>query len=67
MTIRNAHGRKLVAIGLLGVVGYQWALHRFPSSLLADDWIHGLWFGICIGVELLGVYLVDRSKRHGTC
>jgi uncharacterized protein (TIGR00369 family) len=57
-------GHVLVAIGLLGIAGYEVALRLLHSSRLANDLIHGLWLGACIGLEILGLLVLGRARRR---
>ena len=57
------NGYVLVAIGLLGIAGYEMALRLLHLSFLANDFIHGLWLGVCIGLEILGLFVLGRAKR----
>jgi hypothetical protein len=61
--LSNMNGYVLVAIGLLGIAGYEMTLRLFHLSFLANDFTHGLWLGVCIGLEILGLFVVGRTKR----
>jgi hypothetical protein len=58
------NGYVLVAVGLVGVAGYEMALRLLHSSLLANDLIRGLWHGACIGLEILGLFALGRARRR---
>jgi hypothetical protein len=64
MMLDKTNGRVLVAIGMLGIAGYDMALHLLHSSLLANDFIRGLWVGACIGLQILGLHVLGRAKRR---
>ena len=58
------NGYLLVAIGLLGMAGYEITLRLLHPSSLANDLTHGLWLGACIGLEILGLFVLGRVKRR---
>jgi hypothetical protein len=39
---------------------------RFPhSAVLSDDFVQGTWYGICLGIEILGLYLLRKpGSKH---
>lgn len=51
-----------IAIGLLGMGGYQVALRLPHFAVIEGDLVHGLWFGICLGLELIGLYLLVKNR-----
>jgi len=59
----KTYGHVLVAIGLVGIAGYEMALRFLHSSLLASDLIHGLWLGACIGLEILGLLALRFYRK----
>ncbi|MES2350510.1 MAG: hypothetical protein V4641_23315 [Pseudomonadota bacterium] len=49
-------GLCILIIGLMGICSYP-ALHvKFPLAL--GDAGHGIWIGICLGLEVLGLILL---------
>ena len=63
MMLRNTNGRVLVAIGLLGIAGYELALRLLHAHILASDLVHGFWLGACIGLEICGLFMLGRARR----
>jgi hypothetical protein len=61
--VNKANGYVLVAIGLFGISGYELALRLFHPSFLANDFAHGLWLGVCIGLEIHGLLVIRRAKQ----
>jgi hypothetical protein len=60
----NTKQRALVpiVIGLLGMAAYPMILRLGHPAMMENDFFHGLWFGICVGLELLGVYRLSKNK-----
>ena len=52
----------LVAIGLLGIISYQIIVRLAHPAFMENDLIHGIWFGVFLGIEILGLYLLRKSK-----
>lgn len=52
----------LVALGLLGMALNVIVIRYTTSSLLSNDVVIGLWFGVCIGLQVLGLYFMVKSK-----
>jgi hypothetical protein len=52
----------LIAAGLIGMGLLLLAEHFHLPIARAGDFASGLWFGVCLGVELLGVIVLVRSK-----
>ena len=61
--LSKMNGYVLVAIGLLGMAGYEIILRLLHPSFLANDLTQGLWFGVCIGLEIFGLFVLRRDKR----
>ncbi len=61
----SSHPRELVPIvvGLAGMGAYQLALHIPHPALIEDDLVHGMWFGICLGIELVGLYFLLKNRK----
>jgi hypothetical protein len=53
----------LIVIGLLGMGAYQMILHLNHPQLMASDFIHGLWSGVFLGLEIIGLSLLYKSRR----
>lgn len=51
-----------IVIGLLGMGAYQVALHVPHPVMIESDLVHGLWFGICLGMELTGLYFLAKNR-----
>ena len=62
----NMNGLIPVSVGLLGLSGYEIILQLAHLPLLANDFVHGLWVGACIGVEILGVIILSKRVRRHT-
>jgi TRAP-type C4-dicarboxylate transport system permease small subunit len=58
----NPRPHVLVAIGLLGIAGYSIVARLWHPAILSDDLVRGLWYGICLGLEILGVV---RLRKRG--
>lgn len=58
------NGHTLMLIGILGIAGYEVALHFSQSPALHADANHGLWIGAFIGLKLLGLMQL-RKERAG--
>jgi hypothetical protein len=52
----------LVVIGLLGMAAYPVILRFGHPAVMENDFFHGLWMGVCVGLELLGVYRLSKNK-----
>lgn len=53
----------LVSIGLLGMSLYWVVLRVAHPAILSNDFVRGLWFGLCLGLEILGVYRLGKESR----
>ncbi|HJV22882.1 MAG TPA: hypothetical protein VJ570_09295 [Holophagaceae bacterium] len=53
-----------VALGVLGLAGYELALRATHAPFLASDAVHGGWMGLCIGLEILGLLLLRRQRNR---
>jgi hypothetical protein len=51
----------LVAAGLLGIGLYAVAIRFWHPAILSNDLVQGVWYGLCVGVEILGLYLLRKS------
>jgi hypothetical protein len=56
---------QLIAAGVLGIAAYAVAMRLFHPGWMASDLIHGLWYGVCLGIEILGLVMIrkQRGKR----
>lgn len=61
--LRPSNAPLLIAAGLFGIAGYEMALRVLSTSFLSLDFVHGLWFGLCIGLEILGLIALTRNAR----
>jgi hypothetical protein len=52
-----------IAIGLIGMASYQIIVRLSHPAIMEKDLFHGLWFGICLGLEIVGVYQLSKNKR----
>lgn len=52
-----------IIIGLLGVAAYQIIIHFKHPIIMDSDLFHGVWFGICLGLEITGIYLLSKNKN----
>jgi hypothetical protein len=61
----NAQRRAIffIVIGLLGIGAYPMMLHLKHPLFIASDFIHGLWFGVFLGLELIGLSLLYKNRR----
>ena len=61
----NAQFREFapIVIGLLGMGAYQMVLHVSHPVMIESDLVHGMWFGICLGLELIGLYFLFKNKK----
>lgn len=65
--MRNGHKSRslgLVAAGLFGMALYNIAVLVGGPALLARDSVHGMWIGLCIGLELVGLMALARSRSR---
>lgn len=52
-----------IVIGLLGMGAYQIILHLEHPLVMENDLLHGIWFGICFGLEVTGIYHLSKNKN----
>lgn len=52
----------MIVIGLLGLAAYQVFLHMPHPKNIETDFVHGIWFGVCFGLEILGAYLLSKNR-----
>lgn len=60
----NAKLRALahIVIGLIGIAAYQIIVHFKHPVIMDNDLFHGMWFGICFGLEITGLYLLSKTN-----
>ena len=51
-----------IVLGLVGMAAYQIILHFDHPIIMNEDLFHGIWFGICFGLEITGLYLISKNK-----
>ena len=44
------------------MASYEISLRFFHSAFLGGDFIHGAWLGLSIGLEIIGLILLVKSK-----
>ena len=54
----------LIAFGVLWIAALQVILRLFHPAFLAQDLVQGVWFGLGIGLEILGLLRL-RQVRAG--
>ncbi|GGC65767.1 hypothetical protein GCM10011396_10980 [Undibacterium terreum] len=52
----------VMSTGLIGLCAYQIILRVNHPAALDSDLVHGIWVGVCLGLELIGVALLKKSK-----
>lgn len=62
MNIRHVKPLIFILAGLIGMASYEISLRFFHSASLGGDFIHGAWFGVSIGLEIIGLILLVKSK-----
>ena len=56
------NGHTLMLLGILGIAGYEVALHFSQSPVLHADLNHGFFIGAFIGLKLLGLMQLHRER-----
>ena len=64
---RNSQLRSFapIAVGLIGMGAYQVISHVYHPAIMQNDLFHGIWFGVCLGLEIIGIYKLSRNRRPG--
>lgn len=52
-----------IAAGLLGIGAYQIISHIYHPAIMEKDFFRGIWFGVCLGLEITGIYHMSRRRR----
>jgi len=60
----NINPHVLVAWGLLGFGAYWLAERTTHSAFLARDFVRGIWYGISLGLEFMGLLLLRKRNRR---
>ncbi|MGH9440970.1 MAG: hypothetical protein ACRD16_01720 [Thermoanaerobaculia bacterium] len=53
----------LVSVGLLGITLVPFVLRVSHSALLSNDFVRGLWYGLCLGLEIVGIYRLGKARN----
>ncbi len=61
---RHVYPMAFVAGGLLGISLFLVASRSGWPIVPASDFAKGLWFGACIGLEMIGMLWVVRAKKN---
>ena len=61
---RNIRPMAFMAAGLFSISLFLVASRSGWSIIPASDFAEGLWFGACIGLELIGLICVIKAKRR---
>lgn len=49
---------------MAGMGAYQLSLHVPHPPMIESELVHGIWFGICLGMELIGLYFIVKSRKQ---
>lgn len=52
-----------IVIGLFGMAAYPILMHLKHPVITENDFFHGIWFGVCLGLEIIGIHLLVKNKR----
>lgn len=52
----------LIAAGLLSAAFFEIVRRFWHSSFVANDTVHGVWLGACVGLEIVGLMLLRRRR-----
>lgn len=52
-----------IVVALAGMGAYRMALHGPHPTVIERDLVHGIWFGICLGIELVGLYFLFKHRK----
>jgi hypothetical protein len=55
----------IVAIGLLGMASYPFLRRLSLTAFMQDNLFHGIWFGVCIGIMIVGLFGKAQRKLAG--
>ena len=59
---RKSHPLLLIIGGLIGLSLFLAGDHYHLAIIPTSDFAKGIWFGVCLGLELTGGFLLLRSK-----
>jgi hypothetical protein len=64
--IRNrTNALRFVAAGLFGFALYGVVTHLMAPAALRSDFVHGVWIGICVGLEVVGLAFLIKATTDG--
>jgi len=63
-TVSHVRPSVLIALGLFGLSGYTFAVQFPHSAILEQDFAKGIWVGVCIGLEVIGLVHLRNGKRN---
>ena len=58
---RQPRPHVFIATGLLGITLYAVVVRVSHPAFLANDFLQGTWYGACLGLEILGLYLFRKQ------
>jgi len=58
----NPRPHVLISIGLLGIASYSILTRFWHAAILSDDLVRGFWYGLCLGLEILGVLRLRGTR-----
>ena len=62
MTVNRRNSLLLIIMGLVGI-GFYAIVARFTDvSIISNAIFQGVWYGTCIGLELVGVYFLSKQN-----
>jgi hypothetical protein len=53
-----------IATGLFGLAFYMVATRPGLPTALHGDAVHGMWVGMCLGLEVMGLVLLRKTRRE---
>ena len=63
MAPQRLFGLLAVMFGLLGASSYEIVRRVVHSQFLDRDFVHGIWVGICIGIQIFGLVAMLFTTR----
>lgn len=64
MSLSRLDPHVLIAFGVLWIAAFQLIVRLYHPAFLAQDLVQGIWFGLGIGLEILGLLRL-RQLRAG--